>query len=37
MIICEYWTTTAKYNDLFHSNRMEDVESHFCCFTHVYA
>jgi len=26
MIIREYWTTTAKYYDLFHSNRKEDVE-----------
>jgi hypothetical protein len=30
MIICEYSTTTVKYDDLFHSNRMEDVESNFC-------
>ena len=37
MIISEYWTTTAEYYDLVHSNRMEDVESHFCWFTHVYA
>jgi SAM-dependent methyltransferase len=26
MTVREYWTTTAEYYDLFHSNRLEDIE-----------